>query len=170
MFSLRLARRADLPAIVEIYNSTIASRQVTADLTPVTTDDRLAWFEAHQRPERPLWIATQSGAASDPTILGWMSLSDFHPRAAYGHTAEISVYCREEARGHGLGSFLVRQAMDYAPGVGVKTLIGLVFGHNSPSLALFARCGFEVQGHLKRVAELDGVERDLVFVSKRLVP
>lgn len=30
--SLRLATRADLPAIVAIYNSTIAGRMVTADL------------------------------------------------------------------------------------------------------------------------------------------
>ena len=32
----RLALRADLPAIVDIYNSTIASREVTADTEPVS--------------------------------------------------------------------------------------------------------------------------------------
>jgi phosphinothricin acetyltransferase len=30
----------DLPAIVKIYNSTIESRAVTADLTPVAVEDR----------------------------------------------------------------------------------------------------------------------------------
>lgn len=166
MFVLRLAAASDLPAIVDIYNSTIASRRVTADLAPVSVADRAAWFAAHQSSKRPLWIAHAPGQS---TVLGWLSLSDFHPRAAYGITAEISVYCREDMRGQGLGSFLVEQAIAYAPRVGIRTLIGLVFGHNAPSLALFARHGFEVQGHLRRVAELDGIERDLVYVVKRLI-
>lgn len=31
---LRIANREDLPAVVDIYNSTIASRMVTADTEP----------------------------------------------------------------------------------------------------------------------------------------
>ncbi|MFP3710773.1 N-acetyltransferase, partial [Paraburkholderia sp. SIMBA_009] len=46
----------DLPAIVAIYNSTVPSRQVTADLEPVSIDSRRAWFEAHGREKRPLWV------------------------------------------------------------------------------------------------------------------
>jgi len=44
----RAATEADLPAIVEIYNSTIPGRMVTADLEPVTVESRRAWFQAHQ--------------------------------------------------------------------------------------------------------------------------
>jgi phosphinothricin acetyltransferase len=36
----RLARREDLPVIVDIYNSTIASREVTADTEPVSVQSR----------------------------------------------------------------------------------------------------------------------------------
>jgi L-amino acid N-acyltransferase YncA len=36
----------DLPAIVAIYNSTVPSRQVTADLEPVSVESRLPWFQA----------------------------------------------------------------------------------------------------------------------------
>ena len=36
----RLARREDLPVIVDIYNSTIASRDVTADMEPITVQSR----------------------------------------------------------------------------------------------------------------------------------
>ena len=48
-YTLSLAQREDLPEIVAIYNSTIASRQVTADLQPVSVAEREAWFVAHQR-------------------------------------------------------------------------------------------------------------------------
>ncbi|MBV8628542.1 MAG: N-acetyltransferase, partial [Paraburkholderia sp.] len=44
----------DLPAIVAIYNSTVASRQVTADLEPVSVESRLPWFHAHGPAARPL--------------------------------------------------------------------------------------------------------------------
>ena len=50
----------------------------------------------------------------------------------------------------------------------VATLLGFVFGHNAPSLALFERLGFERWALLPRVAELDGVERDLVIVGRRV--
>jgi L-amino acid N-acyltransferase YncA len=44
----REATRADLPSIVEIYNATIPSRMVTADLEPVSVESRVHWFEQHR--------------------------------------------------------------------------------------------------------------------------
>ena len=49
------AVQGDLPAIVAIYNSTIESRQSTADLQPVTVAERQAWFDAHDG-KRPLLV------------------------------------------------------------------------------------------------------------------
>jgi L-amino acid N-acyltransferase YncA len=161
---LRSARIDDLPAIVAIYNSTIASRIVTAELTPVSVDSRRAWFAEHHEPERPLWVSVDPAGA----VTGWVSLSNFNPRAAYHRTAEISVYVHEAARRQGLGRTLVQHAIDHAPRAGVDALVGLVFGHNQPSLALFEAFGFERWGHLPSIAELDGVRRDLVLVGKRL--
>jgi len=162
---LRSARLADLPAIVAIYNSTIASRIVTAELVPVSVESRQAWFAEHREPERPLWVSHDD--AGD--ITGWLSLSNFNARAAYYPTAEISVYVHARARRQGLGRVLVQYAIDHAPLARVDALVGLVFGHNKPSLALFDALGFERWGHLPAVAELDGVRRDLVLVGKRLV-
>ncbi|MFN5802122.1 MAG: GNAT family N-acetyltransferase, partial [Burkholderiales bacterium] len=45
MYRLRLADPADLPAIVDIYNSTVASRMVTADTEPVPLESRFMWFK-----------------------------------------------------------------------------------------------------------------------------
>ncbi|GAE28513.1 putative phosphinothricin N-acetyltransferase [Halalkalibacter wakoensis JCM 9140] len=46
----------DLSVIVDIYNSTIPSRMVTADTEPITVNDRLQWFEEHSPTKRPLWV------------------------------------------------------------------------------------------------------------------
>jgi len=159
----RHATLEDLPAIVAIYNSTIPSRLVTADLEPVTVESRRAWFAAHGTPARPLWVVEELGE-----IVAWLSFSDFYGRPAYLRTAEVSIYLGETARGRGLGSRLLETALARAPELGIGTLLGFIFGHNEPSLRLFRRFGFDEWGRLPRVAVLDGVERDLVIVGRRL--
>jgi phosphinothricin acetyltransferase len=44
-------------------------------------------------------------------------------------------------------------------------LLALIFGHNAESLALFASRGFQRWGFYPEVAELNGVERDLVVMG-----
>lgn len=162
-YSHRVAIQTDLPAIVAIYNSTIASRQVTADTDPVPVASRQAWFDEHQPQTRPLWVAERDGE-----ILGWLSFSNFYGRPAYAGTAELSIYLDEKARGQGLGRYFMEQAIAHAPQLKVHTLLGFVFGHNAPSLKLFEAMAFERWAHMPRVATLDGVERDLVILGKRV--
>ncbi|SAL54034.1 GNAT family N-acetyltransferase [Caballeronia telluris] len=153
----------DLPAIVAIYNSTVPSRQVTADLDPVTVESRVAWFHAHGPHARPLWVVEEGGE-----IVAWLSFSDFYGRPAYSRTAEVSIYLDESARGKGLGKKLLQAALEKAPELQIDTVLGFVFGHNVPSVKLFQAFGFEAWGTLPRVAALDGVERDLVILGRRL--
>lgn len=159
----RLATHDDLPAIVAIYNATIPSRMVTADLEPVGVESRIAWFDAHTPDRHPLWVVDVDGA-----VAAWLSFSTFHARAAYDGTAELSIYVSAAHRRHGLGRRLLAEAMIHAPSLGLHTLVGLVFGHNAPSLALFDAFGFARWGHLPRVAILDDIERDLVILGRRV--
>jgi L-amino acid N-acyltransferase YncA len=159
----RPAVAADLPRIVQIYNATVASRMVTADLEPVSVESRQRWFEEHRPESRPLWVVERDGE-----IAAWLSVSSFYGRPAYAGTAEISVYVDEGSRRRGLGGYLLRAAIAHAPELGVCTLLGFIFAHNLPSLALFENFGFEHWGRLPRVALLDELERDLVIVGRRV--
>ncbi len=163
-FTLRDALEADLPAIVAIYNSTIAGRMVTADLEPVTVDSRRAWWAAHRNPTRPIWVLTEDTG----TVAAWLSFDTFYARAAYDGTAMVAVYVAESHRRRGLGRHLLRAAVERAPALELHTLLGYIFGHNEPSLRLFAAEGFARWAHLPRVAVLDGIERDLVIVGRRV--
>jgi phosphinothricin acetyltransferase len=160
---LRDAVAGDLPAIIAIYNASIAGRRATADLEPVGVEDRRAWFERHGA-DRPLWVLE----APDGEIAAWLSFEDFHVRKAYARTAEISIYVAEERQGQGLGRRLLQAAIERAPGRGVAVLVGLVFAHNEASLRLFAAHGFERWAHLPRVAQLDADLRDLVIVGREV--
>lgn len=157
------AEPADLPAIVDIYNTTVAGRMVTADLEPVTVESRRKWFDEHSPDFRPLWVLKDEGK-----IVAWLSYQSFYGRPAYDGTAEISIYLHPDCRGKGIGSLLIERAIRECPRLGLTNLVGFVFGHNEPSLALLRKFGFEQWGLLPKVARLDGVERDLVILGRRV--
>ena len=158
---IRDAVEADLPAIVAIYNATVPTRMVTAELEPTTVEARLPWFGEHSPEQYPFWVAELEGR-----VIGWLDFKKFLPRCAYRGTAEISVYVDEEFRRRGVGQRLLEHAIARAPSLGITALIGLIFGHNEPSLKLFERFGFERWAFLPGVAQLDGMERDLIVMGR----
>ena len=158
---IRDARESDLSAIVDIYNATVTTRMVTAELEPTTVEARLPWFREHGPDRHPLWVLQV-----DQQIAGWLSFGSFQPRCAYRGTVELSVYVSEKFRRRGVGRRLLEEALRRAPSLEITAFVGLIFAHNQPSLKLFAQCGFERWGLLPRVALLDGVERDLIIVGR----
>lgn len=161
----RDANISDLTRIVEIYNSTISSRMVTADTENVSVKSRLKWFNEHNPLKRPLWVI------EDHTnqIIGWVSFQSFYGRPAYDTTVEISIYLDTTQRKKGLGKQILQYCIDNAHTLGIKTLLGFIFAHNEPSLKLFRHCGFADWGTLPNVALLDGQERSLIILGKRIV-
>ncbi|MEH2071905.1 MAG: N-acetyltransferase family protein [Nostoc sp.] len=160
---IRHATETDLHTIVAIYNAAIPSRMATADLEPVSVESRLAWFKARSPSQRPLWVIEVEGV-----IAGWLSFQSFYGRPAYSTTAEISIYIAPAFHRCGLGKQLLAQAIQESSNLGLKTLVCFIFAHNQPSLNLFATFGFQQWGHLPKIAELDGIERDLVIMGLRI--
>ena len=157
------AQQKDLENIVATYNSTVASRLVTADLKPVSVESKQAWFDAHDVVKRPLWLVIANG-----TYAGWMSFNSFYGRPAYDGTVEVSIYLEESARGKGLGKHCLKKACDAAPSLHIKTLLGFIFDHNEPSLKLFYNMGFEKWAHLPKIADMGDAERGLIILGKRV--
>src|SRR5215216_3523552 len=97
---IRLAQISDLPAIVDIYNQSIPSKQSTGDTQPVHVEDRLTWFEEHRPDAHPIFIAEVDGG-----VAGWCSLSAYRPgRAALRFTAEISYYIARDYHRQGIAT------------------------------------------------------------------
>ena len=164
MLNYRNATQKDLPGIVEIYNSTVPTRMVTADTEIVTVADKQKWFEAHNSTNRPLWIVEND----EKKMIGWVSFQSFYGRPAYDATVEISIYLREDERYKGYGKEILSFCIEKAPSMGVKTLLGYIFSHNEPSLKLFTHFGFEVWATLPNIALIDGIERGLKILGKRI--
>jgi L-amino acid N-acyltransferase YncA len=163
MTLIRDAADADLAAIVAIYNAAVPARMATADTEPVTTESRVAWLRHHTRDRRPCWVAVADGE-----VRAWLSFESFYGRPAYHATAELSVYVAPAHRRRGLGRRLLGQAIARAPKLGLRTVLGFIFAHNEPSVALFEAQGFARWANLPQVAELDGIERDLLILGRRV--
>ena len=160
----RDAAETDLPRIIEIYNSTVPTRMVTADTMPVTVESKLEWFRCHVPGKRPIWVIESE--FSD--VIGWISFEPFIARPAYNHTAEISIYLATEARYKGIGKQVLQHAISSAGDLDIKVLVGFIFAHNTPSLKLFYSCGFEDWALLPEVAILDGIKRSLKILGKKI--
>jgi phosphinothricin acetyltransferase len=159
---IRDAREADLPAIVGIYNAAIPGRLATGDTEPVSVESRRSWLREHDD-RHPLWVSERDGR-----IVGWLSVGAFYGRPAYAATAELSIYVDATVQRRGVATELMEHALARAPGLGLRTLLGFIFAHNGRSVALFRKFGFEQWAHLPRVAVLDGVERDLLILGRRV--
>lgn len=55
-YEISRAVKADLAAITRIYNASVLERNATATLHPVDTEEREAWFDAHEAADRPIYV------------------------------------------------------------------------------------------------------------------
>jgi len=163
---IRDATPSDLPAIVEIYNAAIPGRLATADTEPVSLESRRAWFHERDFSRHPVWV--WEDPASGISILGWLSFKPFYGRPAYAATAEVSIYVAPAAQQSGIATRLMEHAIRQAAPLHLTTYLAFVFAHNSPSVALCRKFGFEQWGHLPRIAVLDGIGRDVLVLGRCL--
>ena len=111
----------------------------------------------------PIFVCEEAGR-----IIGWTSLSAFYGRPAYQKTAEVSTYVTTRCHRSGVATALREHLLAACARCGIKTLLAFVFAHNLPSIRFNERFGFAKWGQLPRVAELDGIEKDLAIMGKRL--
>ena len=159
---MRPATDIDLTRIVEIYNSTIPARLATADLEPVTVEDRREWFEKHSH-SRPILVEEVSSE-----VAGWLSFESFYGRPAYHLTAEISLYLDSRFRGQGLGNRMLSGGISTARDLGLESLVAYIFSHNTPSMGLFKKHGFVTWGELPGIADMDGERYSLTILGLKL--
>ena len=160
--SIRYATIEDLPGIVAIFNTAIPTG-VTAETAPLSVESRHAWFEEHAPEKYPLWVDERDG-----TIAAWLSLSQYYRQSAYDATGEVSVYVDPSFQRRGIAASLLRLAIETAPRLGLKTLVGYVWAHNEASIRLFESQGFERWGRLPDIAVVNGKPVDTVILGRHI--
>lgn len=160
---IREATEGDLPAIVDIYNASIREGAASTNLRPVTVTRSKGWFRQHGAAGKPIWVAEEAGK-----VIGWLSVRPFFRRPAYDATAKVLVYVAPDDRGKGVGTQLLNNAISRAKACGVSTFVCYLLQENGPARKLFEDSGFENWGRFPGIAKMDGAERDLVVMGRRL--
>jgi phosphinothricin acetyltransferase len=162
MESIRLVRPAtldDLGAVNDIYNHYVLHSTCTYQEEPETIEDRRKWFD-HHRALHPVIVAEAGGQ-----VVGWGSLSPWHPRSAYRRTVEDSIYIHHEQQRRGLGSLLLEELIGRARILGHRAIIAAI-DHGQPgSVALHARFKFQEVGHFKQVGFKFGRWLDAIYLE-----
>lgn len=158
---IRPATRADLPAILEIYNDAVLTTTATYDYEPRTLQHRVQWFEDHEKIKFPIFVA--EGDAGK--ILGWSSLSRYHDRPGYQFTCENSIYVAAHTRGRGLGKLLLAPLIESAGALNLRAIIAAIDATNAASVRLHAGFGFVEVGRFPNVGFKFGRWLDVVYMQ-----
>lgn len=156
---IRPAAESDLVAINDIYNHYVLHSTCTYQEEPESLEGRRQWFRHHSE-KHPVIVAELDGQ-----VAGWGSLSAFHPRSAYRHTVENSVYVHHQHHRHGLGSLLLQELIIHARNQGHCAIIAGIDAGQTASVALHSKFNFEEVGRLKRVGLKFGCWLDVIYME-----
>lgn len=160
---IRPADRADLPAVLAIYNDAVLHTTAIWNDTAVDLEDRERWFQQRTEGGYPVLAADFGGA-----VVGYASYGPFRPFAGYRHSAELSIYVAQNHRGKGIGRLLMVALLREAEARGIHALLAGIEAENSASIALHRAFGFSEVGRLPEVGQKFGRWLDLVFMQRLL--
>jgi L-amino acid N-acyltransferase YncA len=159
---VRDAALSDAASIARIYNQGIEERVATLETQTRDPQERARWL-SDLPPRCPVLVA------EDPSgVVGWASLNQFSPRAAYDHVADVSVYVDRPRRGEGIGLALLDALEQRARILGYHKLVLAAFPNNAPGRRLYDRCGFREVGIYREQGLLDGAWVDTLVMEKLL--
>lgn len=136
----------DEAAISDIYNHYIRHTVITFEEVELTAAQMRERIEA--TPERFPWLVCEQ----EGRTVGYAYASLWKQRAAYRHSAELTVYVRDGHTGQGLGQALYTALIEALRQRGdCHVLLGCIALPNAASVALHERLGFVQAGHFREV-------------------
>jgi L-amino acid N-acyltransferase len=148
---VRPASRADLGAVIDVYEQAVADGGATCELSGVPPSGR-AELLAERLDRFGLWVAQDSKGP----IVGWIALSPYDPKPCFQRTASVSTYVARGWRGRNVGTALREHVIEEARARGLRTLISRVWTTNEGGAKLARRVGSQEVGYLREVVEHEG--------------
>lgn len=126
-----------------------------------------SWLHAPVEPrDRPFDTTGVLVYELDGELAGYVKVGELWDIPSVSHVRELKGLAVDE-RFHrrGVGRALLGAAIEQARAEGARKLTLRVLGHNAPARALYATCGFEVEGTLRGLFEIEGRPVDDVLMS-----
>lgn len=100
-------------------------------------------------------------------VVGWAALQPISSRDCYRGVAEVSIYLTNSVQGKGLGTMLLKKLILDSEKNGFWMLQSGIFPENKASIALHQKLGFRIVGNREKIAEMNGIWRDVVLLERR---
>jgi putative acetyltransferase len=100
-------------------------------------------------------------------IVGHLGLRTEPGRPRRKHTGGIGMAVHDDFQGQGVGTALMQAAIDLADNwLNLQRLELTVFVDNEPAVRLYKRCGFEIEGTLRRHSFRAGDYVDVYYMAR----
>ncbi|KGR92319.1 phosphinothricin acetyltransferase [Ureibacillus massiliensis 4400831 = CIP 108448 = CCUG 49529] len=155
---IRKVMEKDWEQIRSIYEAGIATKMATFETNVPSSFEQ--WFGNAN-------IACTLVAEENSKILGWCKLTPVSTREVYAGVGEDSIYIHPDSKGRGIGTYLLQNLILQSEEQGFWTLEAKIFEENTASIQLHRKNGFKIVGIREKIAKLDGVWKDVVFLERR---
>jgi len=143
---IRSINSRDTEAVVNIYNYYIDNTIVSFEEKPILGCDMLERIATVHSAGYP-WLV----AEDQNKIVGYAYANQWNNRAAYKHTAEVSVYLSYLDMSRGWGTKLYESLFEKLRNMSIHTVIGGISLPNPASVALHEKFGMTQVANFKEV-------------------
>ena len=147
---IRLATEADAAEIADIYNYYIRNSTATFEENEVTPEDIVSRVQEVIGSGFP-WLVAQGSEKGSEKVIGYAYANRWNPRAAYRHTAEVTIYLLPEDTSTGSGTKLYEALFSRLREKSIHVAIGGITLPNPASVAIHEKFGMKKVAHFEDV-------------------
>lgn len=103
-------------------------------------------------------------ALSRGEVVGWCDVRR-HPRPIYAHAGILGMGLLQPFRGQGIGTRLIRTALDAAQAAGMTRVELSVREANRNAIALYEKAGFVAEGLQRNAVRIDGAYENVILMA-----
>ena len=157
-FEIREMQSEDAERVLEIFRQGIEGGNATFDKDVPSWE---TWDNKYFKVCR-LVLVNENGV-----VQGWAAIQPISARECYKGVAEVSIYLSNEVQGKGLGKIMLQKLILDSEENGFWMLQSGIFPENIASIKLHEQFGFRKVGFREKIAEMNGVWRDVVLMERR---
>lgn len=161
--SLRAAREADVPAMLNIYTPYVVSSTASWEYEPPSAAEFSGRLRTHLAAGFPWLLAEENGV-----VLGYAYAGRFAERRGYDWDAEVTVYLSPAAHRRHIGTALYTALLALLRAQGYVNCYALITDPNPASEAFHRRMGFAEAARLPRSGYKQGRWVGLLYYHKAL--
>ncbi|UCD96971.1 MAG: GNAT family N-acetyltransferase [Candidatus Bathyarchaeota archaeon] len=159
---LRPQLSTDTEMLWEMFST--LSKQSSNNLIPPFTRDRIESWTANIDYERHLTILALIREGDRERVIGSATLS-FSPHEIYVHRAGLGITVHDKYQNLGLGTALMKHLLKIAMTKGLKKVHLRVNADNARAVHVYEKCGFTIEGRLKKERFQEGKYLDEYCMS-----